>query len=151
MKKILFTIFFLASFIFTSDASHLVGGDITYQCLGNDQYSFSLNVYRDCASTGGGGGGGSTTPFDSNGSFTVFTGNGTVYTTTSVQFSANQSSVINIDLSNPCLIPPSGVCVDQATYSGTVTLPFNPLGYFIVYQRCCRNNSISNIGNAKIC
>lgn len=146
MKRILFTFFFLASFIFSSEASHLVGGDITYECLGSNQYRFTLNVYRDCASSGPGGGG-TPTPFDANASFTIFTGNGTVFTTTSVAFSSAQSSVINIDLSNPCLIPPAGVCVDQATYTGTVTLPFNSLGYFIVYQRCCRNGSISNIGN----
>ncbi|MEO1449342.1 MAG: hypothetical protein AAFV07_07410, partial [Bacteroidota bacterium] len=34
-------------------ASHLVGGDFTYRCLGKDNtgrniYNISLNVYRDC-------------------------------------------------------------------------------------------------------
>lgn len=33
----------------TASASHISGGEITYQCLGNNQYSIQLNLYRDCS------------------------------------------------------------------------------------------------------
>ena len=33
-------------------AAHLVGGDLTYTCTGNNQYQLKLVVYRDCNSTG---------------------------------------------------------------------------------------------------
>lgn len=31
-------------------ASHFSGGDLTYQCLGNNQYKIILNLFRDCSS-----------------------------------------------------------------------------------------------------
>ena len=33
-------------------AFHIVGGEITYECLGDNQYLVTLTVYRDCHSTG---------------------------------------------------------------------------------------------------
>ena len=48
----------------TSKASHLMGGEITWECLSTGKYVFHMIVYRDCAgiddpstatiSTGGG-------------------------------------------------------------------------------------------------
>ena len=29
-------------------ATHIVGGDLTYRCLGNNYYEFTLTVRRDC-------------------------------------------------------------------------------------------------------
>ena len=29
-------------------ATHAMGADLTYVCLGNGQYKFSLQFYRDC-------------------------------------------------------------------------------------------------------
>ena len=48
MKKLLY----LLSFVllpFISNASHLLGGEITWTCLPNGQYIFSMTVYRDCS------------------------------------------------------------------------------------------------------
>ncbi|KAB2914220.1 MAG: T9SS type B sorting domain-containing protein [Bacteroidetes bacterium] len=39
------------SFIPSLKASHLMGSDITYQCLGNNRYKITLTVYRDCGGT----------------------------------------------------------------------------------------------------
>lgn len=42
--------FFLA-FLLSSPsakATHAMGADLTYSCLGNDQYRVTLTVYRDC-------------------------------------------------------------------------------------------------------
>jgi len=30
-------------------ADHFAGGDITYTCLGNNQYEITLVIYRDCS------------------------------------------------------------------------------------------------------
>jgi len=30
------------------NANHILGGDLTYECVGGDQYVFSLNLYVDC-------------------------------------------------------------------------------------------------------
>ena len=29
-------------------ATHIVGGEMSYRCLGNDDYEITLKVYRDC-------------------------------------------------------------------------------------------------------
>ena len=29
-------------------ATHVAGGDISYQCLGGNQYQIKLRLYRDC-------------------------------------------------------------------------------------------------------
>jgi gliding motility-associated-like protein len=150
MKRII-TICVLVLGLFSSHiatASHIVGGEISYECLGNNQYKIILTVYRDCNSQNGQGG---QTPFDDPARITFFTGDGNIYQTgpgQSIGVPLNMTpQTIQIDLSNPCLTPPTGICVDQAVYETTVTLPFNPLGYYVSYQRCCRNNSIANIGN----
>jgi len=47
---------------------------------------------------------------------------------------------------NPCMEVPD-VCVEKATYTFTTTLSAGAQSYHIVYQRCCRNNTINNITN----
>ena len=50
MSKQLFLSFCVAmlGWISTSTASHILGADLSYRCLGNGQFKFTLNVYRDC-------------------------------------------------------------------------------------------------------
>ena len=31
-----------------SKASHMMGGDMSYQCLGNGKYKITAKIYRDC-------------------------------------------------------------------------------------------------------
>src|SRR5688572_20804337 len=44
--------FIVCSIIFLShqdvQATHIVGGDLTYQCLGGNRYRITLTVRRDC-------------------------------------------------------------------------------------------------------
>ena len=50
MKKILPAIiaFLFAIAAQESKATHLMGADLTYECLGSGQYRLTLKVYRDC-------------------------------------------------------------------------------------------------------
>lgn len=49
MKKRNLTFLFLFfSLVFTSNASHYMGGEITWQCLGNGNYRFIMKLYREC-------------------------------------------------------------------------------------------------------
>ena len=142
LKKL---IFFIASFLiaYSGQAAHIIGGEITYDCLGNDRYEFTMKIYRDCA--GGGA------DFDSApGAFTIATvtlykGESTVPFTGSIELAAPVITTIPPDIDNPCLIIPDDVCVEEGIYKFILTLPADPESYHIVYQRCCRNNSISNI------
>ena len=48
MKKILPLLFICFSFTFTASASHMMGGEITWECMGSGHYVFTMKLYRDC-------------------------------------------------------------------------------------------------------
>ena len=49
MKKLLVLLLVVFGFSLQSKASHVMGSDITYECLPNGQYVFTVTIYRDCA------------------------------------------------------------------------------------------------------
>ena len=118
-------------------ATHIVGGEMTYTCLGNNQYEITLTVYRDCYNG---------VPWFDNPAYVAIYNANWVQVGTTQQFGLNFSvnDTLPITLSNPCLIAPPDVCVHRTVYKRIVTLPFSPGGYTIVYQRCCRNQLIRN-------
>lgn len=122
----------------SAEAAHLVGGDITYQCTGNNNYTIKLRIYRDCNSSGA--------PFDAQAYIAIFNG-ATGVEVTSVQPSVGNIIQLPTTVSNPCLQTPPNVCTEFAIYTATVNLPPISGGYVISYQRCCRNQTISNIPN----
>ncbi len=132
-------VLFLFVFIIHGNASstHIVGGELSYECLGNNDYRITLKVYRDCFN--------GQAPFDNPAHVGIFDGSGSLFTTLDLGFpgSANVPPV----LISPCLIPPGNVCVEEAVYQGTINLPPSANGYTLVYQRCCRNGTISNLIN----
>ncbi len=122
---------------FASNAAHLVGGEITYTCLGSNQYQVQLRIYRDCFSGGA--------AFDNSVNFTVYNLAGAVVTNPSVPKGPTVS--VPAGTGNPCLTTPPNICTEYAEYVATLTLPPVVGGYTISYQRCCRNSTISNITN----
>src|ERR1039458_10231032 len=96
-------------------AKHIIGGGISYKCLGNNVYEFTVKIYRDCAGNG--------PPLDNPAWFTVF--------------KDTDVAIIN---HNPLLVVPPGICVEEGTYIFQVTLPPSAGGYTVAYQTCCRNN-----------
>lgn len=136
MRK-LFYVFLFALTALSSKAGHLVGGEMTYECTGNGTYRISLRIYRDCNSSGA--------DFDTQAAITVFTSTGAQYRNLSV--SHGPTYRLPATVNNPCLQSPPNVCTEYTDYTTTVSLPPRPGGYTITYQRCCRNNTISNIPN----
>ena len=129
-----------------SYASHIVGGELTYAYLGNNQYKFTLHLYRDCTSS---------TQFQTTS--TIYFYKTTGYTDANLGTAASPSSVTLNNISggtngttiapyyySPCLTYPSGLCVSEAIFTGTATLPPIAGGYTIIYQNCCRNAGITN-------
>jgi gliding motility-associated-like protein len=141
LKKILFFILLFFSAYTDVVAKHIVGGEIIYDYLGGGNYRVTLKLYRDCF---GGG-----PAFDGTGAplppaiLTVFSYNGDTAST----YDLGTPIVTNIppSINNPCIIPPGGVCVEEGIYTTTLNLPPVAGGYFLVYQRCCRNNTILNL------
>ncbi len=137
MKRIIY-IFLLTNFLVQqSYAKHIVGGEITYECLGNNNYEFTLKVYRDCQSMGA--------DFDSPAIVTIYTGGSIFEEVDNVNFNFPANN-IPID-QYPCLEPPDDLCVEEAIYVWQSNLPSSSQSYHISYQRCCRNNTIGNIIN----
>lgn len=137
MLKYRFILCFLILFSFKNFATHIVGGEIYYDCLGGNNYRITLKVYRDCY-TG-------MAPYDSPATIFIFNGAGTFVD--SVELAFPGSVTLPITINNPCYSPPTNVCVEEAVYQTTMNLPPTPGGYNIVYQRCCRNNTILNLIN----
>lgn len=135
--KRFFLLCILFLWIHPLSATHLVGGEIYYDCLGNDNYRITLKVYRDCSSNNSNG-----TPFDAQAAIGIYN-NGTLITTLLVPLPG--SVALPVVINNPCLQVPPNICIEEAKYVTTTTLPPVSGGYDIVYQRCCRNPAIQNI------
>jgi gliding motility-associated-like protein len=133
---------FLLVFIFFNGissllATHIVGGEVTYQCLGNDQYRIRLTVYRDCYN--------GVPWFDDPAFIGIYDQNWVLVDSLPIAVIDSDNDTLPIILSNPCLVAPPNVCVNGMTYDGVVKLRIQEGGYTVVYQRCCRNTLIRNI------
>ncbi|HYG51947.1 MAG TPA: PKD domain-containing protein, partial [Flavobacteriales bacterium] len=118
-------------------ATHIVGGELYYDCLGSNDYRLTVKVYRDCGPNNVNG-----TPFDDPLPLTIYDGANNLVRVVYIPLVTPLS--IPTTTTNPCLIPPPQ-CIEVATYSSIENLPPTPGGYTIVYQRCCRNSSILNL------
>ena len=136
MRQLILPFLFLVLFCGNARATHIVGGEITYQCLGNDQYQVTLTVYRDCFN--------GIPWFDNPAHIGVYDAQWNLITDLALPI-FGASDTIPVELVNPCLTVPPNVCVNRLSYTTTVSLPFSPGGYTLVYQRCCRNQLIKNI------
>ena len=65
MRNILFVMFALIPSLLS--ATHLIGGEITYTCLGGNQYEIKVVIYRDCGPTNS-----NNTGFDNGGVITIY-------------------------------------------------------------------------------
>lgn len=136
MKKLLIASV-LSLLSLKSFSTHIVGGEIFYDCLGNDNYRVTLKLYRDCIN--------GMAAYDNPAAIGVFNSNGVLLQTLYVNFPG--SNQVPYSINNPCILPPTSICVEEAVYTTTVNLPPIPGGYTLAYQRCCRNNTIMNLVN----
>jgi gliding motility-associated-like protein len=122
-------------------ATHIVGGEMYYDYLGNNQYRITLKIYRDCLN--------GQAQFDENASITVRDAAGNViggdWGTGVYGMGAPAINMILPSINSKCIQAPNNVCVEEGIYTHTVTLTPKTGGYYITYQRCCRNNTVSNL------
>lgn len=124
-------------------ATHIVGGDMTYRCIGNGRYEITLEVRRDCEY------GDPDAPFDLEAIIGIFDGSGNKIVGLGSNglflFKFMGDDTINDTLISDCLVGGNDVCVHRAIYKDTVQLPYRANGYILAYQRCCRNTTLNNI------
>lgn len=146
--------FFLVVFfnISIANATHIVGGDITYRFLdranGQNRYEIILTVRRDCSKNKDGKD--VNEPFDKNAVITIFKDDKNNKKTVFQILKVAQSTTSSVDdkIESDCGFEGSQICYEQTEYKAIVSLPDNADGgYTFVYQRCCRNGSINNIIN----
>jgi len=147
MVKGLFFLCFLVLFQYESAAKHIIGGVMSYEFISNsgniNRYKLVLKMYRDCKPEAN--------KADFDGLFNQVPALATVFINTNqifidqLNFGVPAVKVIGLEITNKCLVLPPDICVEEGVYTAFVDLPVSTSSYHITYQRCCRNNSISNL------
>ncbi len=120
-------------------AKHIIGGELTYECLGNGNYRFTMTMYRDCSCV-------DCATLENGIIVSTYLGSGAVpFLETTINMLPGYPQNVNPPTFD-CFTPPP-VCVETGVYQWEVNLPLSNQSYHVVYQRCCRNETISNIVN----
>ncbi len=134
--KITALIIFLFFFANQSFASHLLGGEIVWECLPTGQYRFTLTLYRDCTGI----------PLTSTVESLNNNANATI---TCTKIATNY---INKECNAPvlCSSTPAGYigAIEQHVYrSGPITLNGTPpaSGWYFTWNSCCRPPTVTNL------
>ncbi|MGM0479245.1 MAG: PKD domain-containing protein [Bacteroidota bacterium] len=126
----------LVLFISPSMATHIIGGSLTYEHLGGSSYNVKLKLYRDCDP--------GNAAFPTSVNIQVRRGDGS---DPSLGFNMPRLGIQQLDPPiDSCAVDP-GICVEEAVFTATATLPPSPTGYHLYWGVCCRNGSIQNIVN----
>lgn len=148
--KILFILFFLIICSITIQAKHIIGGVVYYEFLrkinNENEYKITMKIYRDCKPEP------NKAEFD--GLPNELAALGTIYAiefgvpnlVSTIDFGTPRIKRLSVDITNQCLVVPPDVCVEEGVYETTVRLPIvQGISYIIEYQRCCRNETITNL------
>lgn len=147
LKKIVIPFLLLCLFYSKADATHLMGGEITWQCQGNGSYIFTVKLYRDCNGSVG------------EDSITVYVFNNPaldsirlgVVTRNDISPNCNPSGpVISCKAAENSNTPIAGAVQEAVFKSNPIFLSGVPPanGWVFTYDECCRNQSITNISVA---
>lgn len=131
---IFFKLFLLANL--PAFASHIVGGELYYDYLGNNQYRIYLNLYRNCSCTG-------CAPYGNPEYITIFNSSGDTVAQPAMPLPPVDTLAAGYE--QPCFVLNPDICTELATYQVVITLPPLTGGYDIVYQRCCRSTAVINL------
>lgn len=129
-------IFYVMCFPVSTFATHVVGGDFTYRWLNGNQFELTVKIYRDCLPGNAG--------FDQSIVVGIFD---RVTHARQDTLLIQLTKIDSVSLSGPsatCALPPE-VCVEYAIYRDTMVIPDNPNGYYLIWERCCRNATIVNL------
>jgi hypothetical protein len=119
-------------------ATHIVGGNINYEYLSDGKYRINLYLYVDCQN-----GAPNAISLDEIANISYFDA-------LTNQFIENdQVSVLrktNVsEVNYKCLEIEPNACVQQFFFTYEKNISPNNNGIIVSFQRCCRNNSVSNI------
>jgi hypothetical protein len=140
MKKLLLILALTFFYSGLSKATHIVGGGFSYEHLSGNQYKFKLTLYFDFIN-------GSVGAKDQFALCHIFRKFDNFYMD-SLYLPLEDSSVF-LSYTNPGCDAVTNLKTQVLTYSAVYTMSnerFNSSkGYYMIWERCCRNNIISNI------
>ena len=136
----LFTIL-TGSLLLSSDvkASHAMGADLTYECLGGNTYRIRVSFYRDCVGINA-----PNTVLVNLRSVTC--GQNLSVTCTPIPGTGQEVTPLCPTALSSCN---GGVYtgIQEWVYEGIITLPMQCTDWVFSYNLCCRNAAITNIAN----
>lgn len=128
---------------YSAKASHYMGSEITYTCLGNHQYEIELSVYSDCSAI----------PPGNNANVTLSAATcGVSNITLALQLQSTTDVTPVCPTANTSCNGGSGTFgISRSIYKGVVTLPTGTSGgcsdWVASYNSCCRNAAPTSIAN----
>lgn len=115
---------------------------MTYEYLGSDKYKIKLSIFIDCINGQPGA-----IADDGIANIAIFSGaTGGILKNYPIQVGRQGPTRIT-KVNYNCISTKPNACVDHYWYETTVTLPPATGGYYVSFQRCCRNNSITNLSD----
>ncbi|MBI1182928.1 hypothetical protein GC194_01560 [bacterium] len=118
-------------------ATHLMGGDLTYRHLHDSTYELTFLVYRDCNS-----GQADIDPYIVY--WVYYKKNKNIFLNNRrVNLWHNQKNKVEPEAPN--CVTPSGICIESGKYIDTVVLGSAPDGYIVTWYRLERNHDIANL------
>jgi gliding motility-associated-like protein len=120
-------------------ATHIVGADLYYECLGGDNYHVTLKFMRDCSP-------GSYVFDDPIYLYVLQANNPNAMLWFSIPL---PSDTVDIEAEgwDICVGNTNDPCIREATFDRNIQLPAITGGYIIGWARCCRNDLITNLLN----
>jgi hypothetical protein len=139
MRRVFLILIFLL-FGYWAQATHIVGGGFSYQQVSGNTYRFSLTLYFDFINGNPGAKTRNPTCFIFSRSTDAFIDSFYFPTVDSSRFLpfSNPSCAIGSNVKTQILVYQTQRTLNPARYS-------DPNGYYVVWERCCRNNIITNI------
>jgi len=147
MKKLLLSVIFGVLISGNLFATHISGADLTYVCLGGNDYKITFTFYRDCSSGTNPGGNNAQAPLTAPISFRSLSCNQN-FTMNFPRIPGTGQEITPICPTQGSACGSSNVLygIQEYVYQATVTLPPCADWVFSFYT-CCRNNPIGTISN----
>lgn len=138
MKLLRYILVFIGLLLLSTSASasHIIGGNFSVQWISGNDFEVTMRVYRDCG----------TPPkaefllLDS-----MYIGLFDLKTDERVQVVRPTSFVRDTVAIGTACFSPKDLCVEEGLFRTIITIPDNPNGYYLSWERCCRNAIIRNI------
>jgi hypothetical protein len=123
-------------------ASHLVGGEMTYESLGNGKLLVTLKLYRDCYN--------GIPPFPDPAFVHLYNSTNALIDSFPMALEMKQDTLDNT-ISWPCNFKKNDIplsCIEVGKYTDTIDISLADNGSLLAFQNCCLPQWVNNIYNS---